>query len=263
MPNYVTILLKVSGKADRVQEFVNQHLTTREVEYPAHSPKAGQKYIETLNLDFNADVPEDRRNLDYRIYPDATGWTGIQKEDERVDVNGRKHYFDWYKFHLEKWGTKWNAESKKAEIEDLGDGNAVATYDFDTASNYPEPWFLAVVAKWPDLKFQSWATEESHSFYAIATGENGNGEVQMLDYDENFLDREKFETVLKETMKGLGLDPDSYRIDEIDSYGSELGAYFYLNIQEDLENPSKSTYLIDMYDQEKFIEKLNESYKKC
>ena len=263
MANYVDGIFRVIGKKERVLEFVEKNCGDYERVYPEHLPKAGQKYIDHRPLDFNKAVPEQRNNPLYRIYPDIEGPLHIEPTDERVDPDGRKSYFDWHKFRKENWGTKWNCESSDAEVKDLDNGEAEAVYRISVAWDFPKPWFDKLVAKWPDLKFKSFVTEEAHYFYAVATGENGKGEVEKLDYYKTFYRREAFEEGIKAAIRSVKLNPDDFDIDSIEPKGCELSHYFYVHYNEDVECPSKTTITIDIEDLPEFVKTLKESYKKC
>ena len=265
MANYVEGIFRVIGKKERVLEFVEKNCGDYERVYPEHAPKAGQKYIDHRPLDFNKAVPEERQrnNPMYRIYPDIEGPLAIEPIDERVDPDGRKSYFDWHKFRKENWGTKWNCEASEAEVKDLDNGDAEAVYRISVAWDFPTPWFKVLVTKWPDLKFKSFVTEEAHFFYAIATGENGNGEVEKLDYYKTFFRREAFEEGIKAAIKSVSLNPDEFDIGSIEPKGGQLSQWFYVRYNEDVECPSKTTITINIEDKPEFVKTLKESYKKC
>jgi len=75
---------------------------------------------------------------------------------------------DWYSFHNEKWGTKWN--SYELEIEDY------ANFKFQTAWNSPNKIFLRLSEIEPTLTFTvDFADEDIGSncgSYIINEGEN-------------------------------------------------------------------------------------------
>ena len=260
MPNYVQNLFKVSGPKAKVAEFVAANRTEHIHILPDWHKDAGKEEKYTQQLDFGVAVPPELDNPKYRVYPDAEGHLGVEKEDERTDAEGRKHYFNWYDFNIENWGTKWNAGDCEApEIEDCGD-TATAVYNFTTAWSFPDGWFMKVVEKWPELTFNHYATEEDHQFYIVASGENGIGQIQELDYDEYFLDRDKWNDGMKSVIEDLGLNPEEYDLDAI--FDGDLGCdYFYANIIEDIENPSNSDIEFDVYDEEGLKEALA-NYKK-
>lgn len=51
----------------------------------------------------------------------------------------------WYSWHIENWGTKWNAYDYTVEPGKLR---------FDTAWSHPMPVMRALAAKYPDEKFE-------------------------------------------------------------------------------------------------------------
>lgn len=92
-------------------------------------------------------LPEERDNPEYRIYPDDKGSIDITKVDERVDAEGRKHYFNWYKFNCDKWGTKWDADN----WTEGGVPNKIKV-SFDTAWCEPDNWYAELCRAFPDVK---------------------------------------------------------------------------------------------------------------
>jgi len=76
---------------------------------------------------------------------------------ERIRANVAKHGAeDWYRWCVEKWGTKWNAYD--CTVGKTGDGEV--QYTFDTAWSPPLPVLDVLAAKFPDLHFRLAWTDE-------------------------------------------------------------------------------------------------------
>lgn len=69
--------------------------------------------------------------------------------------------------HYTTWGTKWDASDVIASFDES------LTYNFNTAWSPPEPWFLAIVEKYPLLRFTLEYNEPMMDFEGIIEGENG------------------------------------------------------------------------------------------
>lgn len=69
--------------------------------------------------------------------------------------------------HYFTWGTKWDASDVIASFDES------LTYTFRTAWSPPEPWFLAIVEKYPLLRFTLEYNEPMMDFEGILEGENG------------------------------------------------------------------------------------------
>lgn len=91
MPNYIQNIIEVHGDSDELVKFINRHI------------KDGY-------FDFNTIIPEPK-------YKAETSKKYIlQDEDDARDnflstqySEDRDGWFNWYKWRMDHWGTKWNA----------------------------------------------------------------------------------------------------------------------------------------------------------
>lgn len=75
----------------------------------------------------------------------------IDEGDKHLEHNGNKDWFNWYKWHVDFWGTKWN--SCDTEICDK-------IISFSTAWTSPEPVFKKLSELNPDDKFYVYSDYE-------------------------------------------------------------------------------------------------------
>ena len=87
---------------------------------------------------------------------------------------------DWYNWHIENWGTKWDVECyEDAQIEDDH-----VELSFDSAWSPPVIWLEKVAKNYPKLKFALKYDEPGMCFMGCAKGSNGKIEDRSIDYWE-------------------------------------------------------------------------------
>lgn len=75
-------------------------------------------------------------------------------------------YPNWYSFHIDKWGTKWNSYGANVRKGD--------SLEYETANGYPKPVVEELSRKWPDVEFDLTAADEDIGSYTIkGTFKNG------------------------------------------------------------------------------------------
>ena len=75
-------------------------------------------------------------------------------------------YPNWYSYHLDKWGTKWNTYGANVRKGD--------SLEYETANGYPKPVVEELSRKWPDVEFDLTAADEDIGSYTIkGTFKNG------------------------------------------------------------------------------------------
>lgn len=78
-------------------------------------------------IDFNKIIPEPRFESEcpdeYKVNKDA-----------RIELREDKPWFDWYKWHVDQWGTKWDAYDGYTKI-----GKSYVTFVFSTAWSVAYP----------------------------------------------------------------------------------------------------------------------------
>lgn len=129
-----------------------------------------------MRFDFDKIVPQPRSATECALkygsqYLD-TGNKHLQHTDEDA-------WFDWYGWHCDFWGTKWNACD--SYIEDDGQ-----TVSFDTAWTEPEPIWKAISKAHPECVFHVDASYEE-GFETESTWRSGvriRYSERECDYDE-------------------------------------------------------------------------------
>lgn len=115
MPNHVKNVLKFKKlKPDDIENIV--HLIAIESE---DDPK-------TYWIDFNKIIPEPK-------YESECPEDCKVNKDSHISTNPDKPWFDWYKWHIKYWGTKWGAYDCYSIM-----GKSYVTFVFSTA------WSVAV-----------------------------------------------------------------------------------------------------------------------
>lgn len=123
MPNWCQNKLVVEGPIESLSRFRSEQRQNIVVTAPSWAENAGEQMPETLELSFAASVPEPHG-------PDDEG-------------------YDWYRWRLRNWGTKWNLGT---DVELVEDGDRLV-YQFDTAWSPPAAWLENVAQKYDDLTF--------------------------------------------------------------------------------------------------------------
>ena len=108
-----------------------------------------KKLFTDNNFDFNKIVPEPKTKEEC-----------IAKYGEKYIDNGDKHlqhdedneWFDWYSWHCDFWGTKWNACETDIEDDDC--------VSFWTAWAEPDEIWVALSKMYPDRKISIYAEYE-------------------------------------------------------------------------------------------------------
>lgn len=167
MPNHIKNVLKFKNlKQDDIELILNM------ITSPAPDSTESKYNI----IDFDKIIPEPRtiEDCDPRFVFSKekieSGHTGVECTDDRV-------WFDWYNWHLNYWGTKWNAYNCYTLI-----GKSYITFVFNTAWSMPHPIIskLSVLGYNMELKYadedygsncgefkytneQGWEVEHEHS----------------------------------------------------------------------------------------------------
>lgn len=95
MPNHIRNVVRIKGiKTEEERDYLLRKLAT----------KYHDKYRGTDEwiMDFDLIIPEPR------FKKDCPKDCIVSKDSHVQEVEGRE-WFNWYNFHIEKWGTKWNA----------------------------------------------------------------------------------------------------------------------------------------------------------
>ncbi len=158
MPNHCSNTLTYEGKRSQCFDFARDHYRTPEA-WDANEASGREK----TTLDFSYAVP----------YPDP---------NERAPWRKASHS-GWYDFHIQHWGTKWNAydiepstfpEVIEGISEDWKNDSASGHYTFTTAWSPPEAWLQAVTKKYPDLVFTLMFEEQGADFCGFIRAQDGS-----------------------------------------------------------------------------------------
>lgn len=119
MPNHVKNVVKISKiKPEEIDMVLDMIATTLDdPEFP------DKQYM----IDFDKIIPEPR---DESECPDEYK---VNKES-RVELLKDKPWFDWYKWHIDHWGTKWDAYDYYTNV-----GKTYIQFVFSTAWTAPMP----------------------------------------------------------------------------------------------------------------------------
>ena len=80
----------------------------------------------------------------------------IAKGEAAVRAFRETGHRDWYSWNCANWGTKWNSYDYEERFTEPGK----FAFKFETAWNVPEPVFVALAARYPDLTFKLSAVDE-------------------------------------------------------------------------------------------------------
>ena len=126
MPNHVRNVVKIKNiPKDKIDYILN---------------KLAVKYTFDMTgkdewiMDFDLIIPEPRYESD------CPKEYFVNKDSHIAEYEGRS-WFDWYRWHLDKWGTKWNAYDGYTII-----GKTQLTFVFSTAWTSPVPIYVALGA---------------------------------------------------------------------------------------------------------------------
>ena len=98
-------------------------------------------------------IPEDLDDPKYRVIDKDSG---VQTEDLRPDGTA----FNWYDFHLDKWGCKWDASDSAFEETET---EIVVT--FSTPWGPPDKWFKVLCRKFKGLDIEMGTLDEGQTDY--------------------------------------------------------------------------------------------------
>lgn len=119
MPNHVRNVVKIKGiETEEKRDYLLRKLTTIYVIDKDTNTK--EKII-----DFDLIIPEPRYKKDCPIR------YHVNKDSHVREIEGRE-WFNWYDWHIDHWGTKWNAYDGYTKI-----GKTVLTLVFNTAWSAP------------------------------------------------------------------------------------------------------------------------------
>lgn len=178
MPNWCENKLTIRGTKEALNKFLTECFSV---------DSCGDMY-----LDFNKIIPEPLVPQDcdsnYVIKPN---------EDRHLMFDDDRTWFDWYSWHCDYWGTKWNSSS--TYINEDGDDLVVW---FNTAWSPCIPIIIELINKYPELYFEC-AYFEPGCWFAgiISKDDEGNyydeeipsSEIKKFSIDQLFMTQEYYD----------------------------------------------------------------------
>lgn len=131
---------------------------------------------EDRDLDFNKIIP-----IPQALFDTVAGFGGTEEQQAKraaqyADNKAKYGYENWYDACVELWDTKWNARDVQLDTSD-----GWAQFDFATAWSPPTKVLIALSKKFPNIKFEFEAHEESGEFHyrVDIIGGNYGAEVEV------------------------------------------------------------------------------------
>lgn len=159
MPNWCYNHLQVSGKKEILADFTSKTIV--------HA-KEDDEYV--MKFTFNILHPTPKA-----LEGECSPLRKLEGEDdtqykERMAENVRLYGAeDWYRWHLDNWGTKW--DSAHTYIDTMEDEELIV--NFDTAWSPPIDFFHKIFPMYPELRFEWIIGEESQQYCGKIIAEGG------------------------------------------------------------------------------------------
>lgn len=183
MPNWCSNSLTVIGKTqeDVVQfmEAVKAENTTlsfdKLVPCPEELKNTTSTFVNSLDpVENEKQIRENAKQYNWNLTEEKLKEQidSSNKQSEIYRGNIAKHgYKDWYDFHCEEWGTKWDVKAGEPIT-----GEKIAEYSFESAWTPPVPWLVKIARKFPNCKFILEYDEPGINFHGITYACNENCE---------------------------------------------------------------------------------------
>jgi hypothetical protein len=169
MPNWCYNSLCVSGNKEKLADFVSKTIIPQNM-------SSEEEYDEGHRFTFNILHPLPKAlEGGFSPLPKLEGEDDEQYKErmaENVRLYGAE---DWYRWHIDNWGTKWDCSSTC--VNELNDTSL--NVQFNTAWSPPVEWFEKVIPMYPELEFDLTFDEESQDFCGIITGREGKIEIEV------------------------------------------------------------------------------------
>jgi len=214
MPNWCYNSLCVSGNKEILADFVSKTLV------PCNM-SSEEEYDESHRFTFNILHPTPKA-----LEGNTSPLRKLEGEDdtqfkERMAENVRLYGADdWYRWHLDNWGTKWDASSTSVEQLDETNFNV----QFHTAWSPPIDWFEKIIPMYPQLEFDLIFDEESQDFCGRMTGIEGEVDLQVgkpyfTDEEDNRVIYDMDEEKWKYEDSGQLIDDEDFYPIDVNPYG--------------------------------------------
>lgn len=167
MPNWCESKLTVKGLRQDVSTFLTSHVIGDAFDFNTIIPEPATE----------ADCPDKYHIPDEKVAKaKGLGW----------DENDDRRWFDWYSFHIDKWGTKWNACNSSIHLEFSRDKGELTIW-FDTAWSPAILIIEALMVLYPNLEINLAFIEEGMAF-AGCVGTDGTYDVDCDYSSQEFRD---------------------------------------------------------------------------
>ena len=169
MPNWCYNSLCVCGDKEQLADFVSKTIIPQNM-------LSEEDYDERHKFTFNILHPTPPA-----LEGDCSPLRRLPAEDddqfkERMAENKRLYGAeDWYHWHINNWGTKWDCSSTC--VTQLDDTNL--NVQFHTAWSPPVEWFEKVIPMYPLLHFDLIFDEEGQQFCGRMTGAYGEYDLEI------------------------------------------------------------------------------------
>ena len=214
MPNWCYNSLCVSGNKEILADFVSKTLVPCDM-------SSEEEYDESHRFTFNILHPTPKA-----LEGNTSPLRKLEGEDdsqfkERMAENVRLYGADdWYRWHLNNWGTKWDASSTSVEQLDETNFNV----QFHTAWSPPIDWFEKIIPMYPQLEFDLIFDEESQDFCGRMTGIEGEADLQVgkpyfTDEEDNRVIYDMDESKWKYEDSGQLIDDEDFYPIDVNPYG--------------------------------------------
>lgn len=161
MPNWCSNTVLIQGDHDSIQEVIDA------------LEQDGRKF------DFNAIIK----------MPDAlVGGTAPERDIEKAEENIKLYgASDWYNWANENWGTKWNVDADRHDVDHtvMLNGLRTVTYTFETAWAPPTPVYEVLAARFPNTNIYACWDEPGVGFSGYVMYRDGKL-LRRHDEDESF-----------------------------------------------------------------------------
>lgn len=155
MPNDCENKLIIKGTKEQLDSFISKHIKTK-------------KY-DIVYLDFNTIIPEPEKEEDCEK-------EFIVDDKAHIEFDEDKPWFNWYRYHCAKWGTKWN--SYEGTLNYNTEDCEIILW-FMTAWNPCIPIINKLLEMYPDLIFDYYYYEPGAQF----AGGIGHQDKRYYHYD--------------------------------------------------------------------------------
>ncbi len=149
MPNWVTTEIKIRGKAEDLAAFVKKHIVT----YKYDNGRSEDM------LDFETIIPSPKTI-------EECPKDCIANENSHIVIEEDRPWFDWYKWNINYWGTKWNSSNTSYPETDsiLAQGSTEIEIWLDTAWDPAMPVYNKLQEMYPNLKIDVYYGDEGGFF---------------------------------------------------------------------------------------------------